>query len=104
MRDGTSSERHDLGAPERGRRSQPHSTVLRLRQAPHEPARERLARGGRASARLHTRGRGSRHLGTGGVGPDRGPAEMPTFHDYSDEWWLLHEAQLASKTRTDYRW
>jgi integrase len=29
---------------------------------------------------------------------------MPTFHDYSDEWWLLHEAQLASKTRTDYRW
>lgn len=30
--------------------------------------------------------------------------DVPTFHDYADQWWLLHERQLAAKTRTDYRW
>jgi integrase len=37
-------------------------------------------------------------------GPAEPPAETPTFHDYSDEWWLLHNGQLAAKTRSDYRW
>ena len=32
------------------------------------------------------------------------PVDIPTFHDYADRWWLLHEGQLAAKTRTDYQW
>ena len=32
------------------------------------------------------------------------PVDVPTFHDYADQWWLLHEGQLAPKTRIDYRW
>jgi hypothetical protein len=30
--------------------------------------------------------------------------EVPTFHEYAEEWWVLHEGTLAPKTRTDYRW
>ena len=31
-------------------------------------------------------------------------ADMPTFHEFAEEWWVLHERQLAVKTRADYRW
>jgi integrase len=31
-------------------------------------------------------------------------ADVPTFHAFAEEWWLLHEGQIAAKTRTDYRW
>jgi integrase len=33
-----------------------------------------------------------------------GPVDVPSFHDYADQWWLLHEGQLAPKTRIDYKW
>jgi hypothetical protein len=40
-----------------------------------------------------------------GEGPaPTSPVDIPAFHDYADRWWLLHEGQLAAKTRTDYRW
>lgn len=29
---------------------------------------------------------------------------VPTFHEYAERWWLLHEGGFAAKTRTDYRW
>jgi integrase len=31
-------------------------------------------------------------------------ADVPTFHEYAEEWWLLNEGQLAESTRADYRW
>lgn len=30
--------------------------------------------------------------------------EVPTFHEYAEQWWTLNESQFADKTRTDYRW
>jgi integrase len=30
--------------------------------------------------------------------------EIPTFHAFSEEWWLRNEKRFAAKTRTDYRW
>jgi len=30
--------------------------------------------------------------------------EMSTFHQFAEEWWVLHEGVLAPRTRTDYRW
>jgi integrase len=30
--------------------------------------------------------------------------DVPTFHDYADQWWLLRQGQLAPKTQTDYKW
>jgi integrase len=29
--------------------------------------------------------------------------DVPTFHDYADQWWLLHEAGLAAGTKADYK-
>jgi integrase len=31
-------------------------------------------------------------------------SEIPTFHDFADEWWALREHQWAPKTVTDYQW
>jgi integrase len=31
-------------------------------------------------------------------------ADVPTFHDYADRWWLLNEGQLADSTKADYTW
>jgi integrase len=30
--------------------------------------------------------------------------EIPTFHAFSEEWWVRNEKRFAAKTRTDYRW
>lgn len=30
-------------------------------------------------------------------------ADVPTFHAYADQWWLLHRDQLAAGTRADYQ-
>jgi integrase len=30
--------------------------------------------------------------------------EMPTFHAFAEEWWLLHEKEWQPKTTHDYRW
>ncbi len=30
--------------------------------------------------------------------------EVPTFHVFSEEWWVRNEKRFAAKTRTDYRW
>lgn len=32
------------------------------------------------------------------------PAQMPTFHEFADQWWLKNEKQLQPSTRSDYRW
>ena len=32
------------------------------------------------------------------------PPEIPTFHEYAEDWWLRNSGQLAAKTQTDYRW
>jgi integrase len=31
-------------------------------------------------------------------------APAHTFHEFADEWWLLHEGEWAPKTVVDYRW
>jgi integrase-like protein len=31
-------------------------------------------------------------------------ADVPTFHDYADRWWLLNKGQLAESTQADYQW
>jgi integrase len=30
--------------------------------------------------------------------------EVPTFHAFSEEWWVRKQAQLAENTQADYRW
>ena len=30
--------------------------------------------------------------------------QIPTFHKFSEEWWVRNEKRFAAKTRTDYRW
>jgi integrase len=30
--------------------------------------------------------------------------DMPTFHEYSAQWWVRNERQLAPSTQVDYRW
>jgi integrase len=30
--------------------------------------------------------------------------EMPTFHEFAEEWWVLKEMHLSPNTREDYRW
>lgn len=30
--------------------------------------------------------------------------DVPTFHDFADEWWALAQGQLAPKTKVDYLW
>lgn len=37
---------------------------------------------------------------------DRAPApvEMPTFHEFAEQWWLRNEGRFAAKTHKDYRW
>jgi len=30
--------------------------------------------------------------------------EVPTFHAFSEEWWVRNEKRFAPKTHTDYRW
>lgn len=30
--------------------------------------------------------------------------EMPTFHEYAEDWWLRHERHFRPKTQSDYRW
>lgn len=32
------------------------------------------------------------------------PPEIPTFHEFAEDWWLRNSGQLAPKTQTDYRW
>ena len=32
------------------------------------------------------------------------PISVPTFHEYAEEWWLLHKDQWRPATVTDYRW
>jgi integrase len=32
------------------------------------------------------------------------PEPVPTFHQYTEQWWLRAQLQLAGKTRKDYRW
>jgi integrase len=38
------------------------------------------------------------------VEPPAEPEQVPTFHQFSEDWWLRTQGQLAAKTRTDYRW
>src|ERR1022692_2901182 len=30
--------------------------------------------------------------------------EVPTFHEYAEQWWVRNEGRFAAKTITDYRW
>ncbi len=30
--------------------------------------------------------------------------EVPTFHEFAEDWWVRNQAQLAENTRADYRW
>lgn len=30
--------------------------------------------------------------------------EMPTFHEYAEDWWLRHERHFRPRTQSDYRW
>jgi len=30
--------------------------------------------------------------------------EVPTFHEFAEQWWTLNEGRFAAKTRVDYRW
>jgi len=30
--------------------------------------------------------------------------ELPTFHEYAEDWWLRHERHFRPKTQSDYRW
>jgi hypothetical protein len=32
------------------------------------------------------------------------PGDVPTFHEYADDWWELRKPDLAENTRLDYRW
>jgi integrase len=32
------------------------------------------------------------------------PVEVPTFHEFAEDWWVRNQAQLAENTRADYRW
>jgi hypothetical protein len=36
------------------------------------------------------------------VTPER--PELPTFHQFAEDWWILHEQRLATSTRAEYRW
>lgn len=38
------------------------------------------------------------------VQPPREPEPLPTFHEFSAEWWTLHVGDWQPKTVTDYRW
>lgn len=38
------------------------------------------------------------------VAPPPEAEPVPTFHEYAERWWVLHDAGFAAKTRTDYRW
>ncbi len=29
---------------------------------------------------------------------------VPTFHEYAEQWWMLHTGKLAKETKGDYRW
>jgi integrase len=31
-------------------------------------------------------------------------ADVPTFHEFAEQWWLMTEPDLAPSTRLDYRW
>jgi len=31
------------------------------------------------------------------------PADVPSFHSFAEEWWTLHERELSTSTRKDYR-
>jgi integrase len=33
-----------------------------------------------------------------------GPVEVPTLHEYAEDWWLRHERHFRPKTQSDYRW
>jgi hypothetical protein len=46
--------------------------------------------------------RGAQPVETAHGGPVE--VEVPTFHVFSEEWWLRNEKRFATKTRTDYRW
>jgi integrase len=35
--------------------------------------------------------------------PESARADVPTFHVYSEQWWLLHQGQLSEGTRADYK-
>ena len=35
--------------------------------------------------------------------PDE-PEQLPSFHEYAEEWWLRNERRFAQSTRLDYRW
>lgn len=32
------------------------------------------------------------------------PERVPTFHEYAEQWWTLHEGEWRPKTKADYRW
>lgn len=36
--------------------------------------------------------------------PTAVPEPMPSFHEYAEEWWTVHEGRLARETRANYRW
>jgi integrase len=38
------------------------------------------------------------------IEPPPEPEQVPTFHAFAEEWWMLNHAQLAENTRADYRW
>jgi integrase len=38
------------------------------------------------------------------VVPPPEPTTMPTFHEFSADWWLRVEGQLAPRTKEDYQW
>jgi hypothetical protein len=41
---------------------------------------------------------------TAAVEPPPEPEQIPRFHAFAEEWWMLNHAQLAQSTRADYRW
>ena len=36
--------------------------------------------------------------------PAAASSQMPTFHEFAEQWWLRYEAQLARSTQLDYLW
>ena len=36
--------------------------------------------------------------------PDVEVVELPTFHEFAEEWWVRNERQFAESTKAEYRW
>ncbi len=38
------------------------------------------------------------------VEPPPEPEQIPTFHQFAEEWWIRNERQFSENTQLDYRW